>query len=331
MVKTQVTSADRFARLARGEAERWRPGQADRRREGRSPLRPGHAALRLRERRAGRRAAHGRSLLADRLCHRGLLSWSAASAASTRRCSGSSPGPRRARWRCRPASATRFRERAQARHPVRCARPSAACAADLRERTEQVRRGMAERRRPEPLGPMCNDESSGERPAVRIPLLPLRQPHRGRRTWFCMAEPNGLPLLLRRQGSDRRPGGGAREGGDVRRRGVGPAVLQLRALRAPDLPGRQRARQVRPAPHLRDLLRPLARRSGSSPATSRARRCRCRWRTSSSLNGVEDEAENARRRRRGRGSRPRRSAPQAKSSWQVSSASTSTSTSSVVL
>ena len=45
-------------RARRGGALAARP--ADRRREDRSPLRPGHAALRLRKRRAGRRAAHGR-------------------------------------------------------------------------------------------------------------------------------------------------------------------------------------------------------------------------------------------------------------------------------
>ena len=105
---------------------------------------------------------------------------SAARAAPARRCSGSSAGRRRARWRCRPASATPSAS-GRAWHPVRRAsnrgvrrRPEAGGGFSFERNAQgakpsrRARLGLPHRRRPDP----AEDR--------RIPLLPLRQPHRGR-------------------------------------------------------------------------------------------------------------------------------------------------------
>ena len=187
MVKTQVTSADRFARLARSRGGALAARPADRRRQDRSPLRPGHAALRLRERRAGRRAAHGRSLLADRLRHRGLLSWSAASAASIRPVLGFVGGTTARKVVLQACERDAFRERARF-GTQSDADAIRACAADLenaRDKFDTARRQGRDR-----SVPMCNDDAppDSEPSGYRFCLFAN---HTAAAEWFCMAQPNG--------------------------------------------------------------------------------------------------------------------------------------------
>ena len=252
MIKTQVTSADRFARLARSEAERWRPGQPIA--GAKIDLLCDPVTLRYAsesDEPVGARRTDG--VFSPIVFVTGVSYVERSTAAPDTTVLGFVGGTTARKVVLQACERDAFRERA--RYGTQSdADAIRACAADLEERkgrSSTPQGGTASTERPVvPRRAVPGPRTSGYR-------FCLFANHTAAAEWFCMAQPNGALYyfgdkdLILGQVEARAKAGKC----DVS--GVGPAVLQLRALRAPDFPGRQRAGQVRPAPHLRDLLRPV--------------------------------------------------------------------------
>ena len=183
MVKTEVTSADRFARSR--EARRSAGGPASRppaRRSISSATRSRCATPPRATSRPARGARTGSSRRSS--SSPGFPTSSAARAAPDARCSASSPGRRRARSCCRPASATPSASgrgtgtQSDADAIDACLRTRASSSNAKRKATARPCRGQ--RPRASPVCNDCADPRCSDSEAVGIPLLPLRRPHLGR-------------------------------------------------------------------------------------------------------------------------------------------------------